>query len=185
MVWILLILVALFFGPEICYSFTRWSSQMPDVLKGSDVSQVEGILNKRITVFVVDSLSAEALSFRLFFQQRVLIRANLWNSLGPEGRQNLLMWLSLASSSQNFWMRLIYGPQTHRTDRDLCLLSPASHDWAASLKVIYENRAAYPPTLWGSLLAGLTSLGPGYLQPMMDLGQRLKSLAQQLTKLQK
>lgn len=154
-------------------------------MRGSEMAAVEGLLNRRIEVFVLDSLPLEAVSFRFFNQQRLLIRAQLWSRLSPLDQQNLIFWLTLAASHEHFWKRVVIGPSLGRIDRDLCVIAKGRSEWATTLKTLYGERASSPPSSWGALLTGLTPLGPGVMNSTVDLGQRLKDLAQQLTKLQK
>jgi hypothetical protein len=185
MIWLVSISLCLFFASEISYGLTRWSRKMPSPTSGTDMATIEGLLNRRIEVFILDSLPLEAVSFRFFSQERVMIRAQLWSRLSKLDQQNLILWLTLASANEHFWKRLIVGPSLSRTDRDLCVISKGRSEWATTLKTLYGERASSPPSSWGALLTGLTALGPGVMNSTVDLGQRLKDLAQQLTKLQK
>ncbi len=185
MIWILALSLCLFFASEISYCLTRWSRQMPSPTTGSEIAAIEGLLNQRIEVFILESLPLEAISFRFFGDQKIMIRGQVWARLSKVDQQNLLVWLTLASQSEHFWQRLVTGPSLSRIDRDLCVISKGRSEWAATLKMLYEERASSPPTSWGGLLTGLTPLGPGIMNSTVDLGQRLKDLAQQLTKLQK
>jgi len=185
MLWILIFVLLVLFASECVYLVTRWTRQMPPSLQNAEVAEIEGQLNGVIKVFVLDSLAIEAFSLPVIGQQCLFIREQLWQRLDSTSRRQVLMWLSLASKSQPFWQRLMTGPTVSRLDRDLCVILKSGPDWASTLNLIYAERAQKSPTSWGALLTGLTVIGPGYFHSTTELGQRLKALAEQLTKLQK
>ena len=185
MLWLLAFLAILLFHSELLYASLRISRLMPPEIQMKEVIEAEVLTRSRLKVFIVSDLAIETLSLTYFWQPRILIEKSLWDELNGEQRGLLILWLSLSAKFQSAGLRIILGSHLFRIDRDLCVIAKGSLEWAPVLKRLYERRAQRPPTSFGAILAGLSAIGPGLIHQTLYPGDRLKALAQQLTKLRK
>ncbi len=142
-------------------------------------------VSRRVRLHLMQRPLCEVLVIPFFFQSCVYVQQELWDSLSLEEQESLLAWAIVGAERSTVIHRLL-GPFDPRTiDRETLLLSQNPLAFPQILEKMKVFRYKNPPTAWGTLLLGLSVLGPSLIPGGPNAEIRTKSYVDQLTRLKK
>lgn len=165
----------LFFRELFCFILVWIADAKPVELSTEDI-KIQAKTTLPIQVVLSRRNIIEFCCFSTWFKRFFMVDERLWNELSCEQRQSLLIWGYSAQIQRGFLRRLFKSFNVSASDRDCLVLGGQLQSLLSTLGVISNFRRTHEPSSLGTLLTGLSSLGPSVLDawpPMADREAKL------------
>ncbi len=163
-------------GLSLCVHFIV----QPKVVEGSwDVNlRARSRFLPRIRVQLSSKKFTDAISWNRIGGLEILIHEDLWTRLSDNEKENLFIWSVISAQRRPVFFRILFGSSYAVIDRDVQLNGGEILSFVSMLKSVALFRTEHPPSPLGSLLSGLSLLGPGLLGSPRSLEDRIKDVVQ-------
>lgn len=183
LLWFFLFIVVLFHR-EILSSIVSWMTAAEETSAPRAELTLKAHFNSVPRIFLMKKPITESLGISFLLKKQVFVAEEFWNELSDLEREALLCWY-YAALEKILTIGRIAGPFSFESiDRDVLVTARDPLAWVKLMEKAVAFRAKTPPSGLGTLLGGLSLLGPSLLMETMNEAQRRKAYADRLTKLQ-
>lgn len=158
---------------EILFAAVRFVSHAVPLEEGPWDLALKGAGRKTPTVYLMNTPFIETVSLSCFNRYAVFISTGLWNSWNTEEKTAYLHWCYSTQLRALDLARILGFFDITIADRDTLLLSQNPSALIGALEKTIAYRVASHPSVFGSILAGLSFIGPALLVPVLSPNERL------------